>query len=48
VVAVATDPQLRRSIDAVWRTDRDTAAVRAAVEVFTAVAAERDAVTSSG
>lgn len=48
VVAVATDPQLRRSIDAVWRTDRDTAAVRAAVEVFTAVAAERDAPQASG
>ncbi|GAA4784773.1 LysR family transcriptional regulator [Actinomycetospora chlora] len=43
VVAVTTDPHLRRSIDAVWRTDRGTAAVHAAVDGFRAVAAERDA-----
>ncbi|MHC1557357.1 LysR family transcriptional regulator [Actinomycetospora sp. C-140] len=43
VVAATTVPAMRRSIDAVWRTDRGTAAVRAAVEEFTAVAAERDA-----
>ncbi|PVZ11899.1 LysR family transcriptional regulator [Actinomycetospora cinnamomea] len=43
-VAVAiTEPVLRRSIDAVWRTDRGTPAVHAAVAAFTAVAAERDA-----
>lgn len=47
VVAVTTDPVLRRSIDAVWRTDRGTAAVRAVVEVFTAVAADRDAAQGS-
>jgi hypothetical protein len=43
VVAVTTEPHLRRSIDAVWRTDRGTAAVHAAVDGFRAVAAERDA-----
>jgi DNA-binding transcriptional LysR family regulator len=43
VVSVTTTPLLRRSIDAVWRTDRGTPAVHAAVSVFTAVAAERDA-----
>ena len=43
VVAATTTPPLRRSIDAVWRTDRGTAAVRAAVATFTDVAAERDA-----
>jgi hypothetical protein len=48
VVADTTDPVLRRSIDAVWRTDRGTATVRAAVEVLTAVAAERDAGQASG
>lgn len=41
VVMVATEPVLRRSIDAVWRTDRETPAVRAAVAVLTAVARER-------
>ena len=46
VVAVTTDPPMHRSIDAVWRTDRGTAAVRAAVEMFTGVAAERDAVAA--
>jgi DNA-binding transcriptional LysR family regulator len=43
VVSVTTTPLLRRSIDAVWRTDRDTPAVQAVVATFTAVAAERDA-----
>lgn len=43
VVTATTTPLLRRSIDAVWRTDRGTPAVRAAVATFTAVAAERDA-----
>jgi DNA-binding transcriptional LysR family regulator len=43
VVSATTAPLLRRSIDAVWRTDRGTPAVRAAVATFTAVAAERDA-----
>jgi DNA-binding transcriptional LysR family regulator len=43
VVAVTTTPELRRSIDAVWRTDRGTASVRAAVAMFTDVATERDA-----
>jgi DNA-binding transcriptional LysR family regulator len=43
VVSATTTPTLRRSIDAVWRTDRGTAAVRAAVGFFTEVAAERDA-----
>ncbi len=43
VVSATTTPLLRRSIDAVWRTDRGTPAVRAAVATFTAVAAERDA-----
>ncbi|HWN29591.1 MAG TPA: LysR family transcriptional regulator [Actinomycetospora sp.] len=42
VVSATTTPLLRRSIDAVWRTDRGTPAVRAAVATFTAVAAERD------
>jgi hypothetical protein len=43
VVSATTTPLLRRSIDAVWRTDRGTPAVRAAVATFTAVAAESDA-----
>jgi DNA-binding transcriptional LysR family regulator len=42
VVAVTTTPELRRSIDAVWRTDRGTASVRAAVAMFTDVATGRD------
>ncbi|MDD7964804.1 LysR family transcriptional regulator [Actinomycetospora lemnae] len=48
VAVVATDPCLRRSIDAVWRTDRGTAAVRAAVDAFRAVAAERDGLPEAG
>jgi DNA-binding transcriptional LysR family regulator len=47
VVSMTTTPLLRRSIDAVWRTDRGTPAVRAAVATFTAVAAERDAPASA-
>ena len=43
VVSATTTPLLRRSIDAVWRTDRGTPAVRAAVAQVAAVAAERDA-----
>jgi hypothetical protein len=42
VVAVTTTPELRRSIDAVWRTDRGTASVRAAVAMFTDVATGRE------
>ena len=41
VRVVRTRPQLHRTIDAVWRTGSDTPAVRAAVEVLTAVAAEQ-------
>jgi hypothetical protein len=37
----ATDPVMRRSIDAVWRTDRESPVVRAAVAALTAVARER-------
>jgi DNA-binding transcriptional LysR family regulator len=47
VAVVATEPVLRRSIDAVWRTDRGTPAVRATVDTFRAVAAERDAAATA-
>jgi len=48
VTVATTDPVLRRSIDAVWRTDRGTPAVHAAVAAFRDVAADRDGVGGSG
>jgi hypothetical protein len=40
---VETDPVLSRTVDAVWRTDRETPAVRAAVRAFRATADARGA-----
>jgi DNA-binding transcriptional LysR family regulator len=48
VVITATDPVMRRSIDAVWRTDRESPVVRAAVAALTAVARERVGSQASG
>ena len=39
---VATTPVLSRTVDAVWRSDRETPAVRAAVRAFRATAAARN------
>lgn len=43
VAVVATRPRLHRTIDAVWRTEGETPAVRAAVAALSEVAAEQDA-----
>ena len=40
---VATDPVMRRTIDAVWRTDAATPSVRAVVATLGEVAAELEA-----
>lgn len=41
VVMVATDPVYTRSVDAVWRADRESPAVRAVVDALAAVGRER-------
>jgi len=39
---VGTSPVLSRTVDAVWRTDRESPAVRAAVRAFRATADARN------